>query len=74
MPLNGSELGGPCILFFCFCCFFSFFFLLVSVSLVQISAVVAGGMVKKGDFIEYDKNWGLRRGALRPFVFGVWAC
>ncbi len=40
---------------------------------MQISAVVAGGMVKKGDFIEY-KNWGLRRGALRPFVFGVWAC
>lgn len=54
--------------------YFSLFFLLVSDSLVQISAVVAGGMVKKGDFIEYDKNWGLRRGALRPFVFGVWAC
>jgi hypothetical protein len=41
---------------------------------VQISAVVVGGMVKKGDFIEYDRNWGLIRGALRPFVFGVWAC
>ncbi len=65
MPPSGSELGGSCILSF---------FLLVSDSLVQISAVVAGGMVKKGDFIEYDKNWGLRRGALRPFVFGVWAC
>lgn len=36
--------------FFFVCCFFCF--LLFSDSLVQISAVVAGGMVKKCDFIE----------------------
>jgi len=64
----------PLHTFFLFLLFFFVFFLLVSHSLVQISAVVVGGMVKKGDFIEYDRNWGLRRGALRPFVFGVWAC
>ncbi len=74
MPLNGSELGGPCILFFFFFWLFFFVFFYWSRIPLQISAVVAGGMVKKGDFIEYDENWGLRRGALRPFVFGMWAC